>query len=475
MSSSPVESSIAPAPARDAYRDRRPPYSEDAEQAVLGAILLDSNAFARAIEVVGDADFYREAHRVCFRAMRGLVERGVVIDALTLADELARQGDLGRLGGAEYLAELVAAVSTTANLEYHARIVREKALLRRLIEVSTGLIGEAFEARSTAGELIDEAERRVFELGQQRGSEGFSRLKDILWPAMEDIEALMARGGGMTGVPSGFADLDKLTLGFQPGNLVIIAARPSVGKTAFVLNIAQYAALERNTPIAIFSLEMSKNELGKRMLACEGMVDAQKIRSGKLGSDELARLGRALGLLGPAPILIDDTAGLGLAELRSKARRLKAEYDVQMVVVDYLQLMEGPKNAESRQQEVSAISRGLKLLAKELGVPVVALSQLSRAPEQRTGENKRPQLSDLRESGAIEQDADVVIFLYRRDAHEKAYDAGGNPVTTDDGIPIDGLAEVIVAKQRNGPTGDLRLFFHKSYTRFDNFSARQHG
>lgn len=440
---------------------------------MLGAVLLDRDALSRATEYVDESMFYREGHRLIFRAMRALEQQGNVVDPLTLSDELARQGDLARAGGKEYVTVLIDAVPTAANVEYHARIVREKALLRRLIEVSTAIVQEAFDGRSTAADLLDAAEHRIMQVSQQRGAEGFVRIKNLLWPAMEKIDALMQAGGDVTGVPSGFADLDRLTLGFQPSDLVIVAARPSMGKTAFVLNIAQYVALEREMPVAVFSLEMSKESLATRMLASEGLIDAQKLRSGKLSTEEYTRLSRAAGLLINAPIYIDDSAGLPLLDLRARARRAKLEHDVRLIIVDYLQLIVGPNDAESRQQEISAISRNLKGLAKELQVPVLALSQLSRAPEQRAGENRRPQLSDLRDSGAIEQDADLVMFIYRQEMYEAAFDEQGNPRTLSDGTPLEGLAELLVAKQRNGPTGNVKLFFHKQYTRFDNFTRRQ--
>ncbi|HKS05290.1 MAG TPA: replicative DNA helicase [Gemmatimonadaceae bacterium] len=463
-----------PTTGRDPFRDRRPPYSEEAEAAVLGAVLLDRDALAKAFEFVDETMFYREGHRLLFRAMRLLESQGNVIDPLTLSDELGRQGDLARAGGKEYIAVLIDAVPTAANIEYHAKIVREKALLRRLIEVSTSIVQEAFDGQQTAAELLDAAEHKILQVSNQRGTEGFIRIKNLLWPAMEKIDSLMQSGGDVTGVASGFSDLDKLTLGFQPSDLVIVAARPSMGKTALVLNIAQYVALEREVPVAIFSLEMSKESLATRMLASEGLIDAQKLRSGRLSTDEYKRLSRAAGLLINAPIYIDDSAGLNLLELRSRARRVKVEHDVKLVIVDYLQLVQGPSDSESRQQEISAISRSLKILAKELGVPVLALSQLSRAPEQRAGEHRRPQLSDLRDSGAIEQDADLVMFIYRQEMYEPAFDEQGNPRSLPDGTPLEGLAELIVAKQRNGPTGTVKLFFHKQYTRFDNFARRQH-
>jgi replicative DNA helicase len=325
-------------------------------------------------------------------------------------------------------------------------------------------VQQAFEGRANAVELLDEAESRIFQVSQERVDDGFVRIKELLWPTMERIEALQGGGQTITGVASGFNDLDEMTSGFQPADLVIVAARPSMGKTAFVLNVAQYAAIEREVPVAVFSLEMSKSSLVQRMLTSEARIDAQRLRKGLLRDDDFPRLARAAGILGSAPIWIDDTPAMTLLEMRSKARRLRADSGIGMVIVDYLQLMQGPSNSESRQQEVSQISRGLKALAKELGIPVVALSQLSRAPEQRTGDNKRPQLSDLRESGAIEQDADLIMFLYRQEFYDGPTDKDGNS--------LEGKAEVIVGKQRNGPIGTVNLFFHKQYTRFESYTGR---
>lgn len=467
MSSSPVEYSIAPLAARDPYRDRRPPYSEDAEQAVLSAMLMDQDAVMRASEHVDDTMFYAERNRRIFRAMIAISERGGVVDPVTLADELGRRAELDAAGGKDYIGFLIDAVPTAANVEYHAQIVREKALLRRLIEVSTSIVSEAFEGRNTAAELLDDAESRIFQVSQQRTRDGFTRIKELLWPTMERIEAIQHGGQTITGVPSGFTDLDEMTSGFQASDLVIVAARPSMGKTAFTLNIAQYAAIEHNIPVAFFSLEMSKASLVQRMLTAEARIDAQRLRKGMLRDDDFPRLARAAGILSAAPVWIDDTPAITLLEMRSKARRLKADVGVGLVVVDYLQLMQGPASAESRQQEVSQISRGLKALAKELALPVVALSQLSRAPEQRTGDNKRPQLSDLRESGAIEQDADLIMFLYRQEMYDGPVDKDGNS--------LEGKAEVIVGKQRNGPTGIVNLFFQKHFTRFENYTQRTTG
>ena len=423
---------------------------------MIAAMLMDQDAILRAIEVVDDTMFYREANRRLFRAMASIAERGDVVDPLTLTEELSRRGELQGAGGKEYIGFLLDAVPTAANIEYHARIVKEKALQRRLIETCTSLISEAYAGTSTAAELLDEAEHQVFQVSQQRGTAGFMRVKELMWPTMERIEALQRGGKTITGVPTGFTDLDEITSGFQNSDLVIVAARPSMGKTAFVLNVAQYAAIEKNIPVAIFSLEMSKEALVQRMLTSEARVDAQKLRKGMLRDDDFPRMARAAGVLSSAPIWIDDSAGITLLEIRSKARRLKVDANVGMVIVDYLQLISGPLDAESRQQEISFISRSLKALAKELKVPVMAISQLNRSLEQRP--NKRPVMSDLRESGAIEQDADVILFIYRDEVY--------NPETPDKGV-----AEIIIGKQRNGPIGFVRLAFLGEYTRFENLAA----
>jgi replicative DNA helicase len=430
-------------------------------------MLIDQDAVLRAAEHVNDSMFYAERHRRIYRAMITITERGGVVDPLTLSEELKRNGELEAAGGKDFIGFLVDAVPTAANIEYHAQIVREKAILRRLIEVSTTIVAEAFEGRATATELLDEAESKIFQVSQQQTKDGFTRVKELIWPTMERIEALQGTGSAVTGVPTGFKDLDEMTSGFQPADLIIVAARPSMGKTAFTLNIAQHAAIEKGTGVAFFSLEMSKESLVQRMLTSEARIDAQRLRKGMLRDDDFPRLARAAGILASAPVWIDDTPGMTILEMRSKARRLKADADLGMVIVDYLQLMAGPSNSENRQQEVSQISRGLKALAKELGVPVVALSQLSRAPEQRTGDNKRPQLSDLRESGAIEQDADLIMFLYRQEFYDGPVDKDGNS--------LEGKAEVIVGKQRNGPIGIVNLHFHKQYTRFESFTQRPGG
>ncbi len=453
-SESPVSSSTA-----EVFASRQAPWSNDAEQAVLGAMLLDQDAALRGAQLLTDEMFYREAHRRLFRAMVALTERRSVIDHITLRDELGRRGELEAVGGYDYIAELADVVPTAANLEYHARIVRERAILRRLIEAATGIITEAYDGQATASELLDRAESRIFTVSQQRRDESFTRLKEMLWPAMERIETLQKSGKSITGVPSGFTDLDNMTSGFQRGELTIVAARPSMGKTALVLNVATHAAVE-GFGVAIFSLEMSKESLVQRMLTAEARVDSQLVRRGMLRDYDYTNLARAAGVLQGCPMWIDDTPALTLLEMRSKARRLKAESDIGLIVVDYLQLMRSPEYAENRVQEISDISRSLKGLAKELQVPVVALSQLSRASEQRGGERK-PILSDLRDSGAIEQDADLVIFIHRPEYYDREDESKR------------GVAEIMLAKHRNGPTGDIHLRFNREYTRFDNLTQRE--
>ncbi len=445
---------------------RSVPWSPEAEQAVLGAMILDQDAALTAVQLVDHTMFYKDAHRRLFRALHSLTENRVVIDHITLRDELIRRNELDLVGGVEYLAELVDSVATAANLEHHARIVRDKATLRGLIEASTGIIQEAYEGRRHANELLDEAEGRIFRISQHRRREEFVRLKEMLWDAMERIESLHRGGVAITGVPSGFPDLDNLTSGFQKSELVIVAARPSMGKTAFCLNIASNAA-QQGRGVAIFSLEMSKDALVQRLLCSAAGIDSQAVRQGRIKESDYPRIARATGILQNAPIWIDDTPALTLLEMRGKARRLRAESDIGLIMVDYLQLMRSPEYSENRVQEISDISRSLKALARELEVPVLALSQLSRASEQRGGD-RTPMLSDLRDSGAIEQDADVVIFIHRpemyKDLREKAEAQGTS---------VDGLAEIHLAKHRNGPTGNFRLYFHKAFTRFDSYSDRE--
>ncbi len=443
--------------------DRQPPYSLEAEVSVLGGMLIDRDAVARAIEIVNDSMFYREANRRLFRAMVRLFERGDAVDVITLNDDLKKTDELEAAGGAAYLAEILDAVPTAANIDYHARIVREKALLRRLIDAAQNIVRDVYEqGERPVEEVLDQAEQRVFQVAESHAREGFVWIKEILWPTFEHIEKLQESKGGVTGVPTGFVDLDRMTTGLQKGDLVIVAARPSMGKTSWIMNVAQDAAIEHEIPVAIFSLEMSKEQLVQRLLCAEGRVDAQKLRRGRLNPEEYQRLAAAAGHLNTAPLWIDDSPGSTVLEMRAKARRLKSEVDIGMLVIDYMQLMSGSGRSESRVQEVSEISRGLKALSRELEIPVVALSQLSRAPEQRT--DRRPQLSDLRESGSIEQDADLVMFLYRPEYYFGPVDKDGNS--------LEGKAELIVGKQRNGPTGVVNLYFHKSYTRFDSVASK---
>ena len=446
-------------PVEGAVYDRQPPFSPEAEASVLGGMLIDGGAVAVVVEFVDDTMFYREAHRRIFRAMVRLFERGSVLDVVTVSEALKEGGELENAGGLEYLASLLDAVPTAANIEYHARIVHDKAMLRRLIDAAHAIVRDVHEpGNRPVDEVLDQAEQTVFRVSESRNREGFVWIKEVLWPTFEHIEKLQESQGGISGIATGFADLDRMTTGFQAGDLVIVAGRPSMGKTSWALNVAQNAAIEHGVPVAIFSLEMSKEQLVQRFLCAEGRVDAQKLRRGRLGGDEYQRLARAAAHLNRAPIWIDDSATGNVLEMKAKSRRLKADANLGLVVVDYIQLMSGSTRTDSRVQEVSEISRGLKALARELEVPVIALSQLSRAPEQRP--DRRPQLSDLRESGAIEQDADLVMFLYRAEYYYGPTDK--------DGKSLEGGAELIVAKQRNGPTGKLDLYFHKAYTRFDS-------
>ncbi len=444
--------------------DREPPFSLEAEVSVLGGLLLDADAMTRIEDVVDDTMFFREGHRVIFRAMRTLHTRNQAIDVVTLGDHLTGAGELERSGGLEYLSELLDVVPTAANISYHARIVRDKALLRRLIDVSTKIIQDAYQPGDrSVEELVDEAEKNVFQVAESHDRGGFVWIKDLLWDTIEQIEERQKSGSSITGVPSGYPTLDKMTTGFQKGDLVIVAARPSMGKTSWVLNVAQNAAISHGRSVAIFSLEMSKEQLVHRLLCSEARVDAQRLRLGRLTQSDFQRIATAAGKLNSSQIWIDDSPGGTVLDMRAKARRLKAEAEggLGLIVIDYLQLMGGSGRVESRQQEVSQISRGLKGLARELEVPVVALSQLSRGPEQRT--DHRPQLSDLRDSGSIEQDADLVMFLYR----PEYYSSSGQD---EDGNSLEGKAELIISKQRNGPTGTIEMYFHKAYTRFDEMA-----
>jgi replicative DNA helicase len=466
MSSSPAFPVVAAPAASPPTFDRRPPYSHEAEISVLGGMLIDAEALVRVIELIDDTMFFREAHRRLFRSMVRLWEKGEVLDFVTLSEELRNTGDFDAVGGAATLSALLDAVPTAANIEYHAKIVREKALLRRLIEAATSIIQDTYENQGEVDDLLDTAEQKIFQIAESNDRKGFVWIKEILWPTFERIEQLQANSSSVTGVPTGFHDLDELTAGFQAGDLIIVAARPSMGKTAFTLNVAQHAAIGAQKAVALFSLEMSKESLVQRVLCAEGRVDASRLRTGRLRDEEYAQLATAAGYLNTAPIYIDDTPAISVLEMRAKARRLKADRpDLSLIIVDYLQLMRGGGRVENRQQEVSEISRGLKALAKELNVPVVALSQLSRAVESRP--DKRPMMSDLRESGAIEQDADLIMFLYRPEYYYGPVDKDGNS--------LEGRAELIIGKQRNGATGTVQLMFYKEYTRFESFTPRNDG
>jgi replicative DNA helicase len=442
--------------------ERTLPHSLDAERSVLGAILIANEAFNHAAELIDSRDFFRDAHRRIFDKMVALSERGDAIDFITLKEELGRAGDLEEVGGPAYIASLTDGVPRSANVEYYARIVKEKSTLRSLIHSANKILSEAYEAEQEPDLLLDDAERAIFAIAEDRIRAGFVPLRDLVQSSFTTIEKLQQTKGAVTGVPSGFADLDEITTGFQPGDLVVVAARPSMGKTSLVLNMTQYVGTSTDMTVGFFSLEMSKEQLFMRMLTSEARIDAHRFRTGHLTEKDYGKLSHALGTLAEARVFIDDTASIGVLEMRAKARRLKAEHGLNLLVIDYLQLMQGRGRFESRQQEVSAISRSLKGLAKELGIPIIALSQLSRAPEGRT--DHRPQLSDLRESGAIEQDADVVMFIYRPEVYEK-----------EETKPEDqGVAEIIIGKQRNGPIGSVRLSFLNQYTRFENYAGPQH-
>ncbi len=437
-----------------------PPQSIEAEEAVLGGVMLDNTAIDRALELLTPDDFYREAHRKIMRAMVDLNQRSEPIDLVTLADALKSRGELADVGGAAYLTELADKVPTAANTAHYARILRHKAVLRSLIQTATEIATRGYEANVDIDEFLDHAEHQIFEISERKVRPSFFRIRDIMVDSMKAIEQLYERKELVTGVPTGFVDLDRLTAGLQRADLIIIAGRPSMGKTAFALNIAEYAALHTHTGVAVFSLEMSKEQLVLRMLCSQARVDQSKVRAGFAAERDFPKLALAASRLADSPIFIDDTPALSVLELRAKSRRLKREKDAKLglIIVDYLQLVSGSARAENRQQEISAISRSLKGLAKELDVPVIALSQLSRAPEART--DRRPQLADLRESGAIEQDADIVIFIFREEEYKPSEENRG-------------LAEIIIGKQRNGPTGTFKLAFIKEFTRFENLEWRE--
>ena len=435
---------------------RMPPQAVEVEQAVLGAMMLEQRAIVRAVEILDESCFYHAPHSRIFAAMIELFERGIAVDQLTLTDELKRRGQLDDVGGVVYLAKLGSEVATTANIDFHARIVLEKALGRKLIETSSEVIERAYTADEDVQTLIDSAEQKLFSLSENQIGEGFERLKEVMGETVDHLDRIHAGAGTVLGVDTGFPELNDQMSGFQKGDLVILAARPSVGKTALALTLARNAAVNAEAGVAVFSLEMSKIQLVQRLLSIETKVDLHKLRTGRLSDEDWMHLTHNINRLAEAPIYIDDTPGISVLEARAKARRLQREYGIDMVIIDYLQLMSGHVRAQSREQEISQISRGLKAMAKELDVPVLALSQLSRAVESRT--DRRPQLSDLRESGSLEQDADVVMFIYRPEMYD---------LKSPDGESLEGLAQIIIGKQRNGPVGSVDLMWNKESATYE--------
>jgi replicative DNA helicase len=438
-------------------QDRALPHNADAERTVLGAVLVDNAAFNSAAEILGRDDFHRDAHRRIFDAMAALAERSQPIDLVTLKDELVRGAALELVGGAAYLAGLMDGVPRITNVEHWSRIIKEKAVLRSLIHAGNRIVQSAYEAEDEAALILDRAEKSIFDIAEHRIRQGFVGIREIVKESFRTIDQLSQSKELVTGLPTGFVDLDEKTSGLQKGDLIIVAARPAMGKTSLCLNIAQNASGRTGESVGIFSLEMSKEQLVLRMLCADARVDAHRLRTGNLQEKDWTRLAKAYAELSASRIFIDDSATLTPLEMRAKCRRLKAEHGLGLVVVDYLQLVSGAGRVENRQQEIASISRSMKGLAKELSCPVIALSQLSRAPEART--EKRPQLSDLRESGAIEQDADIVMFIYREEEYKP----------TDENR---GIAEIIIGKQRNGPTGTVKLAFIKEFTRFENLEWR---
>ena len=436
---------------------RLPPQNLEAEQCVLGSILLQQGALVKILELVNPEDFYRDAHKIIFSAMVALFEKNEPQDIITVTNILKDKNQLEEIGGPAYLSNLTDIVPVAANIIYYAQIIRSKSILRRLILTCTEIASRCYEEQSEIDSLVDDAEQTIFEISRTKSSQDFQALNKIIPDTFKKIEKLAEKKELITGVPSGYDDLDRITAGLQSSDLIILAGRPSMGKTALAMNIVQNAAIFHKIPVAVFSLEMSKEQLGMRMLCSVSRVDSQDLRTGFIRDPDWPKLARATGILSDAPIFIDDTPAISVLEMRAKSRRLKAEHDIGLVVVDYLQLMRGRSSVERREQEISEISRSLKAMAKELDLPVIALSQLNRSLESRP--NKRPQLSDLRESGAIEQDADVICFLYRDEIYNKSEDN-----------PKRGIAEIIIGKQRNGPTGTVELTFIDKYTTFENYS-----
>ncbi|USG65775.1 replicative DNA helicase [Brevibacillus ruminantium] len=441
----------------DLFLDRVPPQNNEAEQSVLGAVFLSKEALITAIEILRPEDFYKTAHQRIFKTMQDLYDKGEPVDLVTVTAELQDHKLLDEVGGVPYLTEIASSVPTAANIEYYAKIVEEKSLLRRLILTATKIANDGYSREDEVGEIIADAEKYILEIAQNRNSGGFTSIRDVLLETYERIEFLSQRRGDVTGIPSGYPDLDKMTAGFQRSDLIILAARPSVGKTAFALNVAQNVAARAGETVAIFSLEMAASQLVQRMICAEGNLDASRMRSGWLEEDDWQKLTMAIGTLAKAPIYIDDTPGVTVQDIRAKCRRLQAERGLGMILIDYLQLIHGRGKGDNRQQEVSEISRTLKGIARELNVPVIALSQLSRSVEQR--QDKRPMMSDIRESGSIEQDADIVAFLYRDDYYDKESENKN-------------VIEIIIAKQRNGPTGTVELAFLKEFNKFVSLDNR---
>src|SRR5580693_3075531 len=438
------------APRNDDF-ERTPPHDVAAEQCVLGGMLLSKDAISDVIETLRPTDHYRPAHQLIHEAILDLYSRGEPADAIMVANELTRRAEITRVGGAPYLHTLISSVPTAANAGYYARIVRERAILRRLVEAGTRIVQLGYMGDSDADDLVDRAQAEVYAVTDRRIAEDYHPLSEIMPAALEEIEAIGAHGGGISGVPTGFADLDSLTNGLHPGQMIVVAARPAVGKSALALDFARSATIRHGLPTVVFSLEMGRNEITMRLLSAEARVPMHIMRTGQMSDEDWGRLAKRMSEVADAPLFIDDSPNMSLMEIRAKCRRLKQRHDLKLVIIDYLQLMSSPKKTESRQQEVSEMSRSLKLLAKELQVPVVALSQLNRGPEQR--QDKKPMLSDLRESGSIEQDADVVILLHREDAYERE-------------SPRAGEADLIVAKHRNGPTMTVTVAFQGHYSRF---------
>ncbi len=440
--------------------EKMPPQNLEAEMAILGSMLIEETAIGYAIEMLESTSFYNDSNRRIFESMIRLYSENKAIDIVTLIEELKKTGDLDKVGGSSYIANLTTVVPTAANVRHYASIVKEKSVLRNLISAATNIVTESYDAHGEVEKILDRAERIIFEISSKKIESSFAPLKEIIKNSIETIDQLYQKKAHVTGIPTGFSDLDSLTAGMHPSDLIVFAGRPSMGKSALVSSIAEHVGVIEKIPLVIFSLEMSKEQLVQRMLCSHAKVNAHNVRTGFLSQSDWPKLTNAAGKLSDAPIYIDDTASLSVLELRAKARRLKSQHNIQFIIVDYLQLMQGMQGAENRQQEISEISRSLKALARELNVPVIAVSQLSRAVESR--QDRRPQLSDLRESGAIEQDADLVGLLLREEYY--------NPTEENRGI-----AELIIAKQRNGPVGSIKLAFLKDYAKFDNLALKEEG